>query len=185
MISLRPEEEKDKEKVLQIIEEAFRNVENSDHQEHVLVENLRKSQDFIPELSIVADFVNDDTGEEELVGHILFTKVTIENGSASFESLALAPVSVKPEYQNQGIGGHLIAFGHVIAQELGFKSVVLVGHEKYYPKFEYRKATDFGITFPFDVPEENGMAVELIEDGLKGVNGMVKYPKEFGIEYKN
>jgi len=158
MISLRPEEERDYEKIFQVIEEAFRNVEHSDHQEHFLVEKLRKSEDFIPELSIVADFVNDDTGEEELVGHILFSKVTIENGLESFESLALAPVSVKPEYQNQGIGGHLIAFGHVIAQELGFKSVVLIGHEKYYPKFEYRKASDFGITFPFDIPDANGMA---------------------------
>ncbi|WP_267401539.1 MULTISPECIES: N-acetyltransferase [unclassified Chryseobacterium] len=182
MISLRPEEERDYEKIFQVIEEAFRNVENSDHQEHFLVEKLRKSEDFIPELSIVADFVNDDTGEEELVGHILFSKVTIENGSESFESLALAPVSVKPEYQNQGIGGHLIAFGHVIAQELGFKSVVLIGHEKYYPKFEYRKASDFGITFPFEIPDANGMAVELVENGLKGVKGVVKYPKEFGIE---
>ncbi|MEN4762352.1 N-acetyltransferase [Chryseobacterium sp. C39-AII1] len=182
MISLRPEEERDYEKIFQVIEEAFRNVENSDHQEHFLVEKLRKSEDFIPELSIVADFVNDDTGEEELVGHILFSKVTIENGSESFESLALAPVSVKPEYQNQGIGGHLIAFGHVIAQELGFKSVVLIGHEKYYPKFEYRKASDFGITFPFEIPDANGMAVELVENGLKNIKGMVKYPKEFGIE---
>ncbi len=182
MISLRPEEERDYEKIFQLIEEAFRNVENSDHQEHFLVEKLRKSEDFIPDLSIVADFVNDDTGEEELVGHILFSKVTIKNGLESFESLALAPVSVKPEYQNQGIGGHLIAFGHVIAQELGFKSVVLIGHEKYYPKFEYRKASDFGITFPFDVPDANGMAVELVENGLKNIKGMVKYPKEFEIE---
>jgi len=179
MITLRPEEEKDREKVMKIIEEAFKNAENSNHQEHFLVEKLRKSEDFIPELSIVADFVNDDTGEEELVGHILFTKVAIENDSSSFESLALAPVSVKPEYQHQGIGGHLIAFGHVIAQELGFKSVVLVGHEKYYPKFGYKNARDFGITFPFNVPDENGMVVELTENGLKEVRGIVKYPKEF------
>lgn len=182
MISLRPEEERDKDKVLQIIEEAFKNVENSDHQEHFLVEKLRQSEDFIPDLSIVADFVNDDTGEEELVGHILFTKVTIENDSESFESLALAPVSIKPEFQNQGIGGHLIAFGHVIAQEMGYKSIVLVGHDKYYPKFGYTKASNFGITFPFDIPEENGMAIELEENSLKDIQGVVKYPKEFGIK---
>jgi hypothetical protein len=28
----------------------------------------------------------------------------------------------------------------------------------------------------------NGMAVELIKDGLKNINGVVKYPKEFGID---
>lgn len=182
MITLRTEEEKDYKKVFEIIEQAFKTLEYSDHQEHFLVEKLRKSHNFIPELSIVADFVNDDTGEKELIGHILFTKISIESNSESFESLALAPVSVKPEYQNQGIGGHLIAFGHLIAQEMGYKSVVLVGHEKYYPKFGYRRASKFGITFPFDVPEENGMAIELVDNGLKNVKGIVKYPKEFGIE---
>ena len=182
MIKLRTEEEKDYKKVFEIIEQAFKTLEYSDHQEHFLVEKLRKSHNFIPELSIVADFVNDDTGEKELVGHILFTKISIESNSESFESLALAPVSVKPEYQNQGIGGHLIAFGHLIAQEMGYKSVVLVGHEKYYPKFGYRRASKFGITFPFDVPVENGMAIELVDNGLKNIKGIVKYPKEFGIE---
>ncbi|WP_426474740.1 GNAT family N-acetyltransferase [Chryseobacterium balustinum] len=182
MITLRTEEEKDYKKVFEIVEQAFKTLEYSDHQEHFLVEKLRKSHNFIPELSIVADFVNDDTGEKELVGHILFTKISIESDSESFESLALAPVSVKPEYQNQGIGGHLIAFGHLIAQEMGYKSVVLVGHEKYYPKFGYRRASKFGITFPFDVPVENGMAIELVDNGLKNIKGIVKYPKEFGIE---
>ncbi|MCW3159801.1 GNAT family N-acetyltransferase [Chryseobacterium oryctis] len=182
MITLRQEEEKDQEKVIKIIEEAFKTVKESDHQEHFLVERLRKSSSFIPELSIVADYTDDDTSKTELVGHILFTEITIENNSESFVSLALAPVSVKPEYQNQGIGGHLIAFGHVIAEEMGYQSVVLIGHEKYYPKFGYKKASNFGISFPFEVPEENGMALELKENGLTSVKGVVKYPKEFEIE---
>lgn len=181
MITLRTEEEKDYKAVFEVIEQAFKKSEHSDHQEHFLVEKLRKSKNFIPALSIVAEFADDETGEKYIAGHILFTKVRIENGSESFESLALAPVSVKPEYQNRGIGGHLIAFGHLIAQEMGYKSVVLVGHENYYPKFGYRKSFNFEISFPFDVPEENGMAIELVENSLKNIKGIVKYPEEFGI----
>lgn len=174
---IRKEEEKDYEEVGKLIEQAFKDVEYSDHQEHFLVEKLRKSEAFIPELSLVAE---DENGI--IKGHILLTKLKIENGSETFESLALAPVSVRPEFQNQGIGGLLIREGHLIAQKLGYQSVILIGHENYYPKFGYEKTSNFGISFPFEIPEENGMAIELVKNGLKNKKGMVKYPKEFGID---
>ncbi|MDW9380439.1 GNAT family N-acetyltransferase [Chryseobacterium sp. JV558] len=176
-MTIRKEEEKDHQQVFQLTEEAFKEMEHSDHQEQFLVEKLRQSEAFIPELSLVAE--NEDG---RIAGHILFTKLKIVNGTESFESLALAPVSVKPEFQNQGLGGKLIAEGHRIAEELGYQSVILIGHENYYPRFGYKKTSNFGISFPFDIPEENGMAVELVKDGLKDKKGMVKYPKEFGID---
>ncbi|MBV8328758.1 N-acetyltransferase [Chryseobacterium sp.] len=174
---IRQEEEKDFKKVFQLIEEAFEQMEYSDHQEQILVEKLRTSEAFIPELSLVAE---DENGE--ITGHILFTKIKIENGSEAYESLALAPVSVRPGFQNQGIGKELILHGHSIAKELGYDSVILIGHENYYPKFGYEKTSNFGISFPFEIPEENGMAIELVKNGLKNKQGLVKYPKEFGIE---
>ncbi|MGR3856460.1 MULTISPECIES: GNAT family N-acetyltransferase [Chryseobacterium] len=177
MITIRQEEKKDHQQVFQLTEEAFREMEHSDHQEQFLVEKLRKSDAFIPELSLVAE---DENGR--IAGHILFTKIKIVNEEKSFESLALAPVSVKPEFQNQGIGTKLILEGHRIAKELGYKSVILIGHEKYYPRFGYKKTSNFGVSFPFDIPEENGMAVELVKDGLKDRKGVVKYPHEFGID---
>ncbi|MGH1518375.1 GNAT family N-acetyltransferase [Chryseobacterium sp. JK1] len=176
-MTIRQEEKKDYQQVFELTEEAFRDTEQSDHQEHFLVEKLRKSEAFIPELSLVAE---DENGK--IVGHILFTKIQIVNDSESFESLALAPVSVKPEFQNQGLGGQLIREGHRIAKELGYQSVILIGYEKYYPRFGYEKTSNFGISFPFEIPEENGMAIELIKDGLKDKKGVVKYPKEFGID---
>ncbi|REC63604.1 N-acetyltransferase [Chryseobacterium pennae] len=176
-MTIRKEEVKDYEAVFKLTEEAFRDMEHSDHQEHFLVEKLRKSEAFIPELSLVAE---DEHGI--VAGHILFTKLMIENGLETFESLALAPVSVKPDFQNQGIGGQLIREGHLRAQKLGYQSVILIGHEEYYPRFGYEKTSNFGISFPFDIPEENGMAIELVEDGLKNKKGRVKYPKEFGID---
>lgn len=173
---VRQEQEKDHSQVFKVVENAFKNVEHSDHQEQFLVEKLRKSDAFIPELSIVAEIDN------KIVGHILFTKLSVRNDSESFTSLALAPVSVEPEYQGKGIGNQLINYGHKIARELGYESVILIGHENYYPKFGYKKTSNFGISFPFDIPEENGMALELVEDGLKNINGIVTYPKEFGID---
>ncbi|MBF8965609.1 hypothetical protein I0P70_20325 [Pontibacter sp. FD36] len=54
-----------------------------------------------------------------------------------------------------------------------------MGHENYYPRFGYKRASTFGITFPFEVPDANAMAVELVDNGLQGVSGEVVYPKDF------
>jgi|SRR5690606_6480692 len=172
-VIIRQEKPADFKTVFRIIENAFKLIQFSDHKEQFLVERLRKSRAFIPELSMVAELDN------RIVGHILLTKLKIKNGQREFDSLALAPVSVLPKYQGKGIGGILIKEAHKKARELGYQSVVLLGHEKYYPKFGYKRADMFGIELPFDVPKENCMAIELTENGLVGVSGTVEYPKEF------
>ncbi|MCY1509472.1 hypothetical protein D9M68_438180 [compost metagenome] len=87
-----------------------------------------------------------------------------------------------PEYQGKGIGGKLIQTAHNLASALGFGSVVLLGHENYYPKFGYKLTKEFGIKLPFEVPDENCMAIELSQNALQNVSGIVRYPKEFEIE---
>ncbi len=172
-ISIRQEEKGDYKAVFELIEKAFVREKLSNHKEHFLVERLRKSNAFIPELSLVAEVGN------KIVGHILVTKLKIKNNRETFDSLALAPVSVLPEYQGKRIGGSLIKQAHRQAKALGYTSIVLLGHETYYPKFGYQQAYTYEIELPFDVPKENCMVIELVENGLKDVNGVVVYPKEF------
>lgn len=172
-ITIRQEKSSDFKAVFDLIENAFKAESFSDHKEQFLVERLRKSNAYIPELSMVAEV------ENKIVGHILLTKLKIKNGRNEFGSLALAPVSVLPEYQGNGIGGTLIEQAHNTAKLLGYESIVLLGHEKYYPKFGYEQADKYGIELPFDVPKENCMVIELTENGLREVNGTVEYPKEF------
>lgn len=173
IVIIRQENKKDHKAVFNLIEKAFKAEELSDHSEQFLVERLRKSDAFIPDLSLVAEM------DGKIVGHILLTKLKIRDKSNEFISLALAPVSVLPEFQGKGIGGKLIVEAHRVARILGYQSVILLGHEKYYPKFGYKQADQFGIELPFDVPKENSMAIELIENGLSGVSGMVEYPRAF------
>jgi predicted N-acetyltransferase YhbS len=172
-ITIRQETKADHLKVHELIASAFQNEEHSDHREQFLVERLRKSKAFIAELSLVAEI------ENEIVGHIMLTKIQIENENKSFESLALAPVSVKPEFQRKGIGSKLITESHAIAKSLGYQSIIVLGHEEYYPRFGYEWTSKYHIKMPFDVPEENCMVISLSENGLLGVNGKVVYPKEF------
>jgi predicted N-acetyltransferase YhbS len=128
---------------------------------------------FVPELSLVAE------RNKAIVGHLMLTKLLIKNDGQNYEALALAPVSVLPEYQNQGIGSQLIIHGLKKSKEMGFKSIVVLGHEAYYPRFGFKPASTWGIKAPFDVPDESFMALEL-EDGILGdVSGTVVYCKEF------
>ena len=172
-VTIRQEIPEDHKVVFELVKGAFDGQKYSDGSEHFLVERLRKSNAFIPELSLVA------VAKELVVGHILLTKVKIVNDSVSFGALSLAPVSVLPDYQRKGIGGQLINAAHVIAKDLGYKSVVLLGHAKYYPRFGYRKCSDFGISLPFGSADENCMIVELVPDALQGVSGEVVYPPAF------
>lgn len=172
-ITINQEIEKDYNEVESVTEKAFENEKHSDHSEHKLVNRLRKSDAFIPELSLVA---KDD---EKIVGHLMLTKIKIKNDQNEFDSLALAPVSVLPEYQSKGIGSKLINEALKISKELGFKSVIVLGHDKYYPKFGFKTASTYDIKAPFEVPDSAFMALELENDSLKDVNGVVIYSNAF------
>jgi putative acetyltransferase len=141
--------------------------------EGLLVDKLRTNPDFIDKLSIVADLNN------KIIGHILFFPIKIRKGKTRYVSLALAPMSVLPEYQNRGIGGRLIEKGLETAKRLGFKSVIVLGHKDYYPRFGFASTSKWDIKAPFDLPDDVFMAIELVPDGLKQVTGIVEYPKEF------
>ena len=142
--------------------------------EAVLVDLLREKDEFIPQLSLVA-ILND-----EIVGHILFTKIKIiDDNKKEHESLALAPMAVLLKYQKKGIGGKLINKGLNIATRLNYQSVIVLGHEHYYPKFGFAPTRKWNIKTPFEVPSHAFMGVKLAKNGLKNVSGIVKYPKEF------
>ncbi|MWV42688.1 GNAT family N-acetyltransferase [Paenibacillus sp. HJL G12] len=168
-IIIRQEKREDANEVYQIVQKAFDKADYSDHDEHNLVKRLRNSTKYIPELSLVAETV------DSIVGHILFTEIKVGDHTL----LALAPVAVLPEMQNKGIGKMLIMEGHKIAAQLGYKGSVVLGHDTYYPKFGYKKASQYGIKAPFEVSDDSFMAIELIDDGLSDANGVVEYAKEF------
>lgn len=167
---IRQEIEKDRKQVFELIKNAFKHAEHTDGNEHHLVERLRKSDAFIPELSLVAEYNN------EIIGHILFTKVKVGETT----QLALAPLSVSTAFQNQGIGSALIKKGHKIAKDLGYEYSILLGYPDYYHRFGYMPAKTFGIQSPFEVPDEYFMAVNL-QGKNTNINATVDYPQEFFI----
>jgi len=126
----------------------------------------------VSELSLVAVL------DENIVGHILFSKIKIL-GEQTTETLSLAPLAVVPTFQGKGIGGSLVRKGLSVALGLGFFSVIVLGHSEYYPRFGFRKASEWNIKCPFEAPDEAFLAIALVEGALSGSSGTVAYPKEF------
>jgi len=134
-----------------------------------LVKELLNNSSFIPELTRVARI------SDQIIGIIVYSHAQIIRGKKVHESISMAPLAVLPAYQNLGIGSQLIRNSFAKARELDYQSVLVMGHEDYYPRFGFKQASEFGITCPFDVPEENFMALEFSPDTLSGVSGKVKY----------
>jgi putative acetyltransferase len=168
MTTIRPETAEDYAAIHEVNALAF-----GQEVEPRLVENLRRLPEFTPELSLVA------VEAGRVVGHILFSPLVIETKDGAVPALTLAPLAVRPELQNQGIGSELVRDGLERCRSLGHRIVVVVGHPNYYPRFGFSPAGARGLEAPFSVPDEAFLALELVPGALEGVAGTVKYPPPF------
>lgn len=160
---IRQENPEDKEKIRIINTKAFETDTEAN-----LVDTLRNSG--IPLISLVAD------EKGELIGHILFSPVTLAGAPPI---AGLAPMAVLPRCQNKGVGTGLVEEGLKYCRKAGYKAVVVLGHPEYYPKFGFVPAINYGIKSEWEVPAEVFMVKELEEFALKGISGTVKYHRAF------
>lgn len=142
---IKQEQASDITAVDQVIKKAFASLPYSDHQEHLLVRRLCQSKEFIPELSLVAEL------DGQIVGHILFTKAQVNHTTV----LALAPLAVHPDYQQQGIESALVKKGHQLAQALQFPYSIVLGDPQYYSRFGYQAAKKLGYSPSFRCSEQS------------------------------
>jgi putative acetyltransferase len=114
-----------------------------------------------------------------IVGHILFTPVTIDKTPLQSQALGLGPMAVLPAYQRRGIGSQLVRIGFDECRRQGHEIVVVVGHPEFYSRFGFTPAKPCGIECEFDVPNDAFMVLELRKDALVGKTGVAKYQGEF------
>jgi putative acetyltransferase len=136
-----------------------------------LVENLR--QEAIGAISLVAERA------EELVGHILFTPVTLTGQGQKLSGLGLGPMAVMPSLQRQGIGTLLLGEGLKECRTRSCRFVVVLGHPEYYPRFGFLPAHRRGLCCEFPVSPEVFMLLELSPGALHGHTGVIRYHPAF------
>jgi len=135
-----------------------------------LVWDLTEDPSAQPMLSLVA------THEGRIVGHILFTNTSINTSQGTVSSTILAPLSVHPSYQRQGIGGRLIKAGLERLKENKVELVFVLGHPSYYPKFGFITAGVNGFEAPYPIAPKNSEAwmVQALRPGaIEQISGQV------------
>ena len=166
MVEIRKEQPQDIPIIHQVNKRAFGQLLEAD-----LVDRLRRNCKDL--LSLVAVAGN------EIVGHILFSSVTVEGEETTAEGMALAPMAVLPEYQRQGIGSKLVRAGiaRLVSSNCAF--VIVLGHADYYPRFGFEPAHSYGVRCEWEVPDDAFMILVLNESVMQGISGVARYRPEF------
>ncbi len=114
----------------------------------------------------------------QLVGHILFSPVSLSPRQPALLGLGLAPLAVLPDFQRQGIGSQLVLRGLEAVRAAGFDFAVLLGDPGYYGRFGFRPGSQFHLDNEYGAADEF-MAAELRPGALAGVAGLVRFRPEF------
>lgn len=166
---IRVEQSADVEAIHHVVASAFGRTDEAD-----LVACLRKRDKSV--LSMVAE---ERRPNVEIVGHLLFSEATLANNPFGTKVVGLAPLSVTPASQRQGVGALLTRAGLEWCKAEVFGAVIVLGHPEYYTRFGFVPASRFGIHSEYDVRDESFMAMELMNGALAGCTGLVRYQPEF------
>jgi len=167
-LQVRQASESDKQAISDVVIAGFGDVEGKEIAD--LITNLLADPSAQPLLSLVA------TTNDRVVGHILFSKARIKHSQRVVSATILAPLSVHPEYQNQGIGGRLIEEGLKRLKAADVELVFVLGHPGYYPKHGFSAAGIKGFDASYPIPPKNSCAwmVQELRPGVIGhVSGRV------------
>ena len=177
-VTIRLEEQRDYRSIVSLILRSFREgTSYSDGTDIIaLVEEIRVSPYYIPELSFVAEM------DGQIVGHFLFSRFplapTPAGGCRCTDAgiVMLAPVSV--DYFRQGVGTAMLTQGIEAVRKAGFRGITVEGNFNFYHKVGFRTSSEFGIYptsgYPLQEPRCM-MAQETAPGSLAGVHGYVVY----------
>ena len=165
-LTIRNEQKEDYRTVEQLVREAFWNLNVPGCNEHFVLHNLRKSDDFVPELDFVAE------REGQIVGQIAYSRGIIRGkGGEDKEVITFGPVSVLPMLQRRGIGSALISHTTSLARDLGYLVICIYGDPRYYSRLGFRCAEKYEIKTADDRFAVALQVLELKQGALDKISG--------------
>ncbi len=167
-MKIRQETPRDYDEVYELVKTAFATSTNEGEWDYL--NEVRKQETFIPELSLVAE---DDNGRP--VGQIVLYQTSIVMATGTVTELLLSPISVHPDYFRRGIARSMMREAFEIARTMGYSAVFLCGEPDFYHKFGFRPSWEYGIYHVADRTKkaEWCMALELTEGALAGKQGTI------------
>jgi putative acetyltransferase len=161
MMSIRAATPRDREAIRLVEEHAF-----GQQAEAGLVDALVSDGHAVVELVAVED--------GQVVGHILFSRLYVEQGGKEFPAVALAPLAVEPSFHGTGIGGALIREAHIRLRDAGERLSVVLGDPAYYGRFGYGRDRAAGFE-----SEYQGEALQALAWGEAPETGKLVYASAF------
>ncbi len=167
-MKIRQEKRSDYDEVYALVKASFATTSDSDDSEADYLNDVRKKDTFIPQLSLVAE---DKDGK--IIGQIVLYKTAIDTPTGKLFELLLSPISVHPEYFRQGIARTLMQEAFGIAKNLGYKAVFLCGDPTFYRKVGFKPTYEYEIFHVNDKNAEWSMVTELNEGSLHNIKGTI------------
>jgi len=164
METIRPETTEDHTGIRRVHEAAFTRGIEAD-----LVDRLRAGSKAV--IALVAE------DEGQVVGHILFTPLTLEP-LAGTVGLGLGPLAVLPDHEKHGVGRRLVQNGLAAARKWGAAFVSVLGDPDYYGRFGFEAASGHELRNEFGA-NEHFMVFELRNHGLPPRGTLIRYAPEF------
>jgi putative acetyltransferase len=161
MMSIRPATPRDRDAIRLVEENAF-----GQQAEAGLVDALVAADDAVVEL------VAEEDGQ--VIGHILFSRLFVQEGGREFPAVALAPLAVDPSFHGTGIGGALIREGHIRLKAVGETLSIVLGDPAYYGRFGYTHARAAGFESVWQ-----GDALQALAWGEAPETGQLAYATAF------
>jgi putative acetyltransferase len=160
-VAMRLEEQRDAKQIRDLLEISF-----PGFAEALLVDRLRHDGDIV--LSLAAE------DEGVVIGFIAFSRLMVEAPETSFRAVALAPLAIYPEYQQQGIATRLVQEAHACLAALGETLSVVVGEPQFYGRFGYSNRRVANFESDYQSPYLMGLSF-----GAAPSTGRLVYPQAF------
>ena len=160
-ITIRPETPQDYYNVELLTRDTSLGYYGGEADTHLLVHKFRRSKQFVPELSFVAEL------NGKLAGFIMYTRSKIIAKNRTYgDTLCLQMLYAAHWAQCRGVGTALVRHTLPLAKEMGFRAVLFCGNPDYYPRLGFRPAFEFGVGKEMN---EHFHCMPLYEGALEGI----------------